>query len=66
VIYAHFRTAINRGKREEGHILERLIYKPLMESAMAIGNLCARMHNGRLNTYVAYVLIVLLAVLLLR
>ncbi len=66
VIYTHFRTAINRGKREESHILERFIYQPLMKGALAVGNLCARMHNGKLNTYVAYVLIVLLVVLLAR
>ena len=64
-IYAHFRTAIRRGSREEAHILERLVFQPLARAAMALGNLCARMHNGRLNAYVTYVLIALLAVLLL-
>lgn len=64
-IYAHFRTAIRRGNREEAHVLERLVFQPLAWAAMAIGNLCARMHNGKLNAYVTYVLIALLAVLLL-
>ncbi len=66
VIYEHFRTEIRRGDREESHILDRLIFTPLAQGAMAIGNLCAKMHNGKLNTYVTYVLIVLLAVLLIR
>lgn len=66
VVYTHFRTEIRRGKREEAHILERLLFQPLMRSAVAIGNMCAKMHNGKLTTYVTYVLIVLLAVLLIR
>lgn len=66
VVYSHFRTEIRRGKREEAHILERWLFQPLMEGALAFGNMCAKMHNGRLTTYVAYVLIVLLAVLLIR
>lgn len=66
VIYEHFRTEIRRADREQGHVLERLIFNPLARGAMAIGKLCAKMHNGRLNAYVAYVLIVLLAALLIR
>jgi hydrogenase-4 component B len=64
-IYAHFRTAIRRGSREEAHILERMVFQPLVACALAISNFCARMHNGKLNAYVTYVLVVLLAVLLL-
>ena len=67
VIYEHFRTEIRRSDRaEEGHILERLIFTPLTRGALAVGKLCARMHNGRLTAYVAYVLVVLLSVLLIR
>lgn len=64
-IYEHFRTAIRRGGRKEPHVLERLVFQPLVWGAVGISNLCARIHNGRLNVYVTYVLIALLAVLLL-
>lgn len=66
VIYAHFRMEIRRGRREQEHLLERWIFQPLTKGAEAIGNVCAKMHNGKLTTYVVYVLIVLLAALLLR
>ncbi|HEY7307294.1 MAG TPA: proton-conducting transporter membrane subunit [Bryobacteraceae bacterium] len=64
-IHEHFRTAIRRQRRDL-HILEWLVFKPLASSTAAIANACARMHSGRLNAYVAYVLITLLGILLLR
>ena len=63
-VHEHFRTAIRRS-RERVHILDWVIFRHLASGADALANLCARMHNGRLNAYVAYVLIALIAVLLL-
>lgn len=62
-IHEHFRTAIRRS-HDQVHVLERLLFRPLVSGALGLANACARMHNGRLNTYVTYVLIALLAVLL--
>ncbi len=63
-VHEHFRTAIKR-RPERAHILDWAIFRHLAAAADAIANLCARMHNGRLNAYVAYVLIALVGVLLL-
>ena len=63
-IHEHFRTAIRRS-RQDIHILEWIVFRPLAAVAAAIANACARMHNGRLNAYVTYVLITLMGILLL-
>jgi hydrogenase-4 component B len=62
-IHEHFRTAIRRS-HEQVYVVERLLFRPLASATEGVANACARMHNGRLNAYVAYVLIALLAVLL--
>jgi hypothetical protein len=46
-------------------ILEWIVFRPLVSSAAAIADACAEMHHGRLNAYVAYVLITLMGILLL-
>jgi hydrogenase-4 component B len=61
-IHEHFRTAIRRSHGQV-HVLERLLFRPLATAAESLANACARMHNGRLNAYVAYVLVALLVVL---
>ncbi len=60
----HFRTAIQR-QRSEVHLIDRLAIRPLREGALRLAALLARLHHGRLNAYLAYVLIALLAGLLL-
>jgi hydrogenase-4 component B len=60
----HFRTAISRTS-ETIYIVDRMALGPARELVLGIARLLARMHHGRLNAYIAYVLGVLLAVLLL-
>jgi len=60
----HFRMAIRR-VFEESHILDRVFYDPIHRIVRKVALGLARMHHGRLNAYVAYVLLCLLAVLLL-
>lgn len=63
-VAVHFRTAIRR-RRDETHLLDRLILEPLGKMIGSIAKLLAGMHHGRLNAYVAYVLGFLIALLLL-
>jgi len=63
-IHEHFRTAIRRS-RQDIHILEWIVFRPLAAVAASIADACARMHNGRLNAYVTYVLVTLIGILLL-
>jgi hypothetical protein len=51
----HFRTAIHR-QSETVHIVDRLVLEPGRELALRVARALARMHHGRLNAYVAYVL----------
>jgi len=60
----HFRMAIRRTV-EEVHVLDRIFYRPIHVGVTKVAAGLARMHHGRLNAYVAYVLLSLLAVLLL-
>lgn len=64
MVAQHFRMAIRR-LVEEVHVLDRLFYRPIHLGATKVAAGLARMHHGRLNAYVAYVLLALLAVLLL-
>jgi hydrogenase-4 component B len=59
----HFRMAI-RKQVEEVHVLDRWFYRPVDSAVTWIAAALARMHHGRLNAYVAYVLLALIAVLL--
>jgi hydrogenase-4 component B len=58
----HFRTAIRR-EVETVHIVDRLVVEPARTLMLAVAGQLARMHQGRLNAYVAYVLLSLLAVM---
>ena len=60
----HFRTAIRRD-REEVYLIDRAVLHPLRSAALGLAAMLARIHRGRLNTYVTYVLLALLAGLLL-
>jgi len=61
-VAAHFRTAIDRHRREV-HIVDRLFLRPVWAAASGLARLLARMHNGRMNAYLAYVLSILLVML---
>jgi len=61
-VAGHFRTAIRR-TREEIHLVDRLVLGPLVSAAMGIANGLARMHHGKLNAYVGYVLLTLVVML---
>jgi hydrogenase-4 component B len=58
----HFRMAIRRRVREI-HVLDRWLYRPIHAISTRIAAGLAGMHHGRLNAYVAYVLVALVVVL---
>jgi len=60
----HFRTAIRRN-RDEVHIVDRALFQPARRAALGLARGLAGMHHGRINAYVAYVLLALLAALAL-
>jgi hydrogenase-4 component B len=63
-VAVHFRTAILR-RRDETHLVDRLLLHPVGKAAKWFAGLLAEMHHGRLNAYVAYTLGFLVIVLLL-
>jgi hydrogenase-4 component B len=63
-VAVHFRTAIHR-QREETHVVDRVFLRPVGAAMQWVAGFLARMHHGRLNAYVTYVLAFLLLVLLL-
>ncbi|MGA9883471.1 MAG: proton-conducting transporter membrane subunit [Candidatus Acidiferrales bacterium] len=63
-VAVHFRTAILR-HREETYLVDRLFLHPVGDVISWFARLLARMHHGRLNAYVAYILLFLLFILLL-
>lgn len=58
----HFRTAIRREKAEV-HIVDRYVAQPAKDAAMSLARSLAVMHHGRINAYIAYVLLALLLAL---
>lgn len=60
----HFRTAIHR-RRDETHLVDRLVFQPVGRTIGGLAKLLAGMHHGRLNAYVGYALVFLLAILFL-
>ena len=60
----HFRTAILR-ERDDIHLIDRAILHPARAAASRFAALLGRIHHGRLNSYITYVLLALLAALLL-
>ncbi len=63
-VAVHFRTAIHR-QREETHVVDRLLLRPVGVAVQGIAAFLAGMHHGRLNAYIGYVLAFLLLVLFL-
>ncbi len=63
-VAVHFLTGIRR-VREEEHVVERLVYRPVSRAVLRVSNALARMHHGRVNAYAAYGLLALLAALIL-
>jgi hydrogenase-4 component B len=63
-VAVHFRTAIHR-QREETHVMDRLFLQPVGTAMRWIAGFLARMHHGRLNAYVTYVLAFFLLILFL-
>jgi hydrogenase-4 component B len=61
-IVEHFRSAI-RVTRREDYFADRWFVAPIVRSSAYIGDLLARIHEGRLNACVAYVLGTLVLVL---
>jgi hydrogenase-4 component B len=59
----HFRTAIRR-EAETVHIVDRLALNPGRELALGIALTLARMHHGKINAYVGYILLTLIACLI--
>lgn len=57
----HFRTAIVR-ESEATYVVDRLLLEPAREVMLGLARAAARMHHGRLNAYVGYILLALLAV----
>ncbi|MDE3151243.1 MAG: hypothetical protein KGL93_03255, partial [Gemmatimonadota bacterium] len=59
----HFRTAIRR-EVQAVYVVDRLVLLPAASAMLWVARTLARMHHGRLNAYLAYVLVALMAVLL--
>jgi len=60
----HFRMAIRR-ERLAIHIVDRFAVRPAKKAAMALARDLATMHHGRINAYVAYVLLSLVLSLII-
>lgn len=64
VVAAHFRTAISRTV-EESYALDRWVFEPLTALASGAAQGLARMHHGRLNTYVGYAIVSIVLAMIL-
>jgi hydrogenase-4 component B len=64
IVAEHFRTAITRIV-EESYALDRWLFAPLAAAAMRFARWLAGMHHGRLNAYVAYAIVSVLAAMIL-
>ncbi len=63
-IAGHFRLTIKR-ERTEVHLVDRLVVRPASKMARGFARVVAFMHNGKVNAYASYGLIVLVAGLIL-
>jgi len=64
IVAEHFRTAITRTVTES-YALDRWLFAPIVAGAMRGAGWLARMHHGRLNAYVAYAIVAVLAAMLM-
>jgi hydrogenase-4 component B len=62
-VSAHFRSAIMR-KREQVHLLDKLVFHPVKTLALLCAHLLAAMHHGRFNAYATYAFLSLLITLI--
>ena len=60
----HFRVAIRRS-HEPVHLVDRLVLNVLATQLTGAARLLARMHHGKVNAYVTYVLGTLIVLLVL-
>jgi len=60
----HFRVAIRREK-EQVHLVDSLVFRPVRATTLALANILAAMHHGRINAYVTYAFLALLIALAL-
>ncbi len=60
----HFRVTIKR-KKEEVHLMDRLVLYPVINLTQKFSKILAKMHNGRLNTYAGYALLSLIVFLII-
>jgi hypothetical protein len=60
----HFRVAIRRS-RQDVHLVDRFIFGLLATRLSALARLLARMHRGRVNACIGYVLVTLIVFLIL-
>jgi hydrogenase-4 component B len=64
-IAEHFRTAI-RQRLEGSYIVDRFLFKPGIRGTQQLAKFLGQMHSGSVNTYAAYILILLLVLLLIQ
>ncbi|MCK7495968.1 MAG: hypothetical protein MZW92_37210 [Comamonadaceae bacterium] len=65
IVAEHFRTAITRTENE-AYVLDRWLFQPLAAATLRIARLLAGMHHGRLNAYVGYAIVSVIAAMVLR
>lgn len=63
-VATHFRVAIRR-TREDVHLVDRFVFGVLAARMAGAARFVARMHHGRVNAYVGYVLVTLIVFLVL-
>lgn len=59
---SHFHSAVQREVRES-YVVDRLVFYPAATVVQSIAGVLARIHHGKINVYIAYALITLLAVI---
>jgi len=60
----HFRTAV-RLERDETHLLDRLVLHPIVAAFRWLGNRLRLMHQGSVNAYAFYMLLVVVGLLVM-
>ena len=64
VVVKHFREAIHL-KRQEVHLIDRLVLHPFSSAALWIAGKLARMHGGKVNSYAGLALFILIVFLII-
>ena len=63
-VATHFRSAIRR-EYDEVHLMSRILINPVRTATRWVSDLLARIHNGRINSYVGYMLLTLAVFILI-